>query len=466
MKTEEILSTGIDIGTSTTQLIISRLLLETSEGFGKIPEMKIANREVIYKSRIYFTPLLSNDEIDAKGVLKIISDEYKKAGISPEMLKTGAVIITGESLKKKNAREVAEAVSFLSGNFTCAVCGPDLEGILAGKGSGAAALSKEKACRVMNIDIGGGTTNICLFDNGQATDTACLDIGGRLIKVQDGKISHAAEKLKEFTPLKEGDRADIKEIKKLCAALSGLIAQAAGLCEKTAELEKIKTNKLLKEGSRADIFMFSGGVGALMAEETEDAFPYGDIGVLLSKAISEEPAFKGRDIRISPAARRATVIGAGNYSLSLSGSTVEYTSGILPLKNIPVAKVAFSFEEDADGLFYKVKEALGLLCGQFPAAFYMEGFKCPSFSQIQQAAGELCRVADELIPEGEPLIVIFKHDMAKAAGQALKRSLKGGRPFICIDGIECESGDYIDLAEPFEGTRAVPVTVKTLVFTK
>ena len=464
MKTEEILSTGIDIGTSTTQLIISRLLLEASEGFGKIPEMKIAKREVVYKSDIYFTPLFSNEEINAEGVLKIISDEYKKAGITPDMLKTGAVIITGESLKKKNAGEVSEAVSSVSGNFTCAVCGPDLEGILAGKGSGAAALSREKACRVMNIDIGGGTTNICLFDNGQVIDTACLDTGGRLVRIKGGRISYVADVLKGMTSLKEGDAADISELKRLCAAMAVLTAQAAGLSEKTELLERVKTNKLLKEESKADIFMFSGGVGSLIKEET-DVFAYGDIGVLLAREIAALKAFKGKDVRVSSAARRATVIGAGNYSLSLSGSTVEYTKGILPLKNIPVAKVNFSFEKDAKGLFAEVKEALSLLCGQFPAALYMEGFKCPSFVQIEETAGELCRAADELIPEGEPLIVIFKNDMAKAAGQAVRRRLKGSRPFICIDGIGCESGDHIDLAEPIAGAKAVPVTVKTLVFT-
>lgn len=465
METEEILSCGIDIGTSTTELVISRLTLETSKGFGKIPEIKIAKRDVIYKSDIYFTPLLSGQEIDAQGVIRIISDEYEKAGVRAGMLKTGAVIITGESSRKKNAREVSEAVSAFSGNFTAAVCGPDLEGILAAKGSGALRLSLESGLSVMNLDIGGGTTNICVFENGKAAGTACLDIGGRLVRINNKKISYIAPKIKALTPLREGDGADMNALNELAGEMADLAAQAAGLIPAGDELEYIKTNRLLSSGQSADIFTFSGGVAGCMEEEGKDPFRYGDIGPILAEALKEHDAFRHADVRIAAESRRATVIGAGNYALSLSGSTVEYSKEALPLKNIPVVKVALSGPEDIEKLDTEIEAALNLLEGQFPLALFMEGLECPSFNEIQAIAGKICKAADRLYPAKAPLIVIFKNDMAKAAGQAVKRLLKDSREFISIDGVQCETGDYIDLGQPFSGGRAVPVTVKTLVFT-
>lgn len=101
MQTEEILSAGIDIGTSTTQLVFSRMLLQNTGGFGKIPQIKVISKEVIYRSQVYFTPLLSREEIDGKWVDRIIKKEYRKAGMKPADLSTGAVIITGETSRRR-----------------------------------------------------------------------------------------------------------------------------------------------------------------------------------------------------------------------------------------------------------------------------------------------------------------------------------------------------------------------------
>lgn len=166
MQTEEILSAGIDIGTSTTQLVFSKMLLQNTGGFGKIPQIKVISKEVIYRSQVYFTPLLSRDEIDGKWVDRIIKKEYRKAGIKPADLSTGAVIITGETSRKKNAEDVVEAIADVAGDFVMATAGADLESVLAGKGAGAAELSRKTGKIVANLDIGGGTTNICLFENG------------------------------------------------------------------------------------------------------------------------------------------------------------------------------------------------------------------------------------------------------------------------------------------------------------
>ena len=199
---ETILSAGIDVGTSTTQIIFSRMTIQNTGGFGSVPKIEIVDKEIIHESEIYFTPLLSENEIDGDKVSDIVMSEYKKANLTPDMLTTGAVIITGESSRKSNARSVTEALSETAGNFVVATAGPDLESVLAGKGSGAARLSEETGKTVANFDIGGGTTNICLFRDGAAIDTACLDIGGRLIKVDEsGRVTYIAQKLKKLADM-------------------------------------------------------------------------------------------------------------------------------------------------------------------------------------------------------------------------------------------------------------------------
>ena len=131
--TETLKSVGIDIGTSTTQLVVSKLTLENRANPFSVPRIAITDREIIYRSRIHFTPLLSETVIDAPGVREIVAEEYRRAGLRREEVQTGAVIITGETARKENAREVLNALSEFAGDFVVATAGPDLESILAGR---------------------------------------------------------------------------------------------------------------------------------------------------------------------------------------------------------------------------------------------------------------------------------------------------------------------------------------------
>ena len=175
---EVILSVGIDIGTSTTQLIFSRLTIENRASSYTVPRIDIVDKEVIYRSKIYFTPLRSATEIDAEAVKRIVREEYQAAGMTPEMLRTGAVIITGETARKENANEVLEALSDLAGDFVVAIAGPDLESVLSARGAGTDALSKEKRTAIANVDIGGGTTDIAVITLGSMACSTSLKLAG------------------------------------------------------------------------------------------------------------------------------------------------------------------------------------------------------------------------------------------------------------------------------------------------
>ena len=452
MQTEEILSAGIDIGTSTTQLVFSRMILQNTGGFGRIPQIKVVSKEVIYESEIYFTPLSSREEIDGERVHEIIKKEYEKAGVCPADLATGAVIITGE--------------------FVVATAGADLESVLAGKGAGAADLSQKTGKRVVNLDIGGGTTNICVFEDGNMVDTACLDIGGRLIRVKDGRVIYMAPKLQWLCgrleiDLAEGGTAEPEKLRRLTAAMAELLAEAVHLAPEAAELSYMQTNHLLADGTPPDIVMFSGGVAACFGEE-EDLFRYGDIGILLAQAIRKNEAFRRAAVTDARETMRATVIGAGNYSMNISGSTIEYTTKPFPLKNIPVVKLLLEREEEIEKLPENMHRALQLYREDQEkdrqVALAMKGLKCPTFAQVQRIA-EL--IADQYVREcgmGRHLILVLEEDIGKAIGQALHHRLKEKCSVICIDGISCGSGDFIDLGEPVASGNVIPVIVKTLIF--
>lgn len=196
--TETILSVGIDLGTSTTQLILSELEIQNMASSFTVPRIVISDKRIIFRSEILFTPILADNLIDVEAIRDFVTKEYANAGIKKEEIGMGAVIITGETARKDNASNVLDAMSGFAGDFVVATAGPDLESIIAGKGAGAHTYAKENNTSVVNLDIGGGTTNLSLFDRGELIDTACLDIGGRLIKVdrETRKITYIAPKFK------------------------------------------------------------------------------------------------------------------------------------------------------------------------------------------------------------------------------------------------------------------------------
>ena len=467
-----ILSVGIDIGTSTTQVIFSRLTFKNSAGYFAVPHIAIVDKEVVYKSNIHRTPLKNRVMIDGEKVRNIVAEEFRKSGYRPMDTQTGAVIITGESARKENSEIVLRELSDFAGEFVVSTAGPDLEAIIAGKGSGARQYSIDNQCTVANLDIGGGTTNICVFEDGNMVDTACLDIGGRLIRVKDGRVIYMAPKLQWLCgrleiDLAEGGTAEPEKLRRLTAAMAELLAEAVHLAPEAAELSYMQTNHLLADGTPPDIVMFSGGVAACFGEE-EDLFRYGDIGILLAQAIRKNEAFRRAAVTDARETMRATVIGAGNYSMNISGSTIEYTTKPFPLKNIPVVKLLLEREEEIEKLPENMHRALQLYREDQEkdrqVALAMKGLKCPTFAQVQRIA-EL--IADQYVREcgmGRHLILVLEEDIGKAIGQALHHRLKEKCSVICIDGISCGSGDFIDLGEPVASGNVIPVIVKTLIF--
>ena len=485
--TEEIISTGIDIGTTTTQLIFSRLRMKNTGGFGSVPKIEVVSKEIVYRSPVFFTPLIKEETIDAGAVETIVRNVYTEAGMGPEDIDTGAVIITGETARKRNAREVVAALSEVAGDFVVAAAGPDLESVLSGKGSGAAELSKETGKLVANLDIGGGTTNISYFLDGEVVDTGCLNIGGRLVKIQNHRIVYLSPAIMPFLTIDnvsvaigtELDDNIIHSLERVASHMARVLAEGVGL-EKTQDtlLEQCITNHGIALEKVPDIIVFSGGVAACMEcleqkEKNLSKFAYGDIGVLLAEAILSHPAFQNIRIHRAMETLNATVVGAGNYSMEVSGSTITYQNQRLPQKNFPVYSVKW---QGADDLL-DMRQQLALMGQRVVESETTDGEKsdyvvsfvgpkCPDYMQIETMSECLCDAFEEKIKCNHMPIIVAEQDIGKALGQAIRRRIGKEKSLICLDGVCCKEGDFVDVGVPIADGQVIPVVVKTLIFEK
>ena len=336
----ELLSVGIDLGTSTTQVILSRLRLENSAGAFAVPRVEIVDKEVVYRSPVHFTPLVSDTRLDGAKIREIVEQEYRAAGVTPDMLQTGAVIITGETARKENAREVLEALAGLAGDFVVATAGPDLESVLAARGAGADKLSERERCCLLHYDIGGGTSNLALLDRGKLLSTGCLDVGGRLVKVKDGKVAYVSEKVRRaFPELAVGGQASPEALQKAADAMAEALLEAGGLKPPGRWLEHFITHKTAELTAKPTCFSFSGGVADCVWSPPSNDFAYGDMGPILGKTIRRRFEEAGARLLRGAETIRATVVGAGSHATELSGSTIFYRGVEFPLKNLPVVRL-------------------------------------------------------------------------------------------------------------------------------
>lgn len=473
MSKETLLTVGIDLGTSTAQLVLSELTVENFASAFTVPRISISDKKVIYRSDIIFTPLLNQSEIDAEPIKAFVAEQYRQAGIHKQDIQMGAVIITGETARKSNANNVLRALSGYAGDFVVATAGPDLESIIAGKGAGAQTYSETKRKPVVNLDIGGGTTNLAVFKDGEVIDTACFDIGGRLIKLdQQQKITYIAPKIQEIINKKGltlhlGDQATEQNLLPIISELVAVLENSIGLGTQSPFYQLLVTNHPLRKGEELPIVTFSGGVADCLNTTSTNLFKYGDIGLLLGKYLRKSLIFSEKEVLESAETIRATVVGAGSHTAEISGSTIAYREQILPVKNIPILKLAQEDETlTVTELGQRIQEKLNWhRIEETPQiALAIRGMSNPTFADIQRYGQGIVEGLASLVAEQIPIIVMVDEDMAKALGHALSAHLPKDYPFICLDSVKVENGDYVDIGLPVAEGAVLPVIVKTLVF--
>lgn len=428
-------SVGLDVGTTSTQMVLSRLTLENRAGSFAVPEMEIQDREILYKSPVHFTPLIRGDLVDAAVLKNIVDEEYRRAGITKAEVDTGAIIITGETSRKENAAAVLEALSEYAGDFVVATAGPDLESVLAAKGAGAL----DHPGTVLHMDIGGGTSNLALIRDGQILAVGCLNVGGRLLKINpDGKLGYVSPVLGGIFTKGTGDYVNREEVSQLCRKLTRCLEAAAGLRETESWMELLFTpgSTAWKRPGKATI-SFSGGVAECIRED-RDWLTFGDMGPELGRAIRESRLCR-EDYVIAEDAIRATVIGAGCHSAQLSGSTVFHQNVSFPMKNLPVVTSG---------------EQLRALDG--PGVLALRGLNAPDYDQVAELAVKMVRYFGD-----RPVFLALQADQAKALGYQIALRLGPSARILCIDRVKLTDGDYLDVGAPVG--PAFPVVVKTIV---
>ena len=443
----KLISVGLDVGTTTTQLILSELTVENRGNAFSVPQMVIGERQIRYQSPVIFTPLISGELVDGQRIADWVEEQYLAAGISKAQVDTGAVIITGETSRKENAQEVLNHLAGFAGDFVVATAGPDLESVLSAKGAGATEYSAKTGKTVLHMDIGGGTSNLSFIENGRIVRTGCLNVGGRLVKFDEsGKVTYLSPVLADLTDLRLGDIPTESQLRTITDQLVKALQMAAGLMPPTDLLEKLTTKENAGHWTpeRPEVISFSGGVADCI-EKDATPFAYGDMGVLLGRAIKESPLCQ--NYRLGEQTIRATVIGAGCHSTQLSGSTVFYADVELPKKNLPVSVLTQPITTEAVKAAYAGQDTEEVVLA-------IPGTLSLNYEEIKVLAQTL------IAGSRRELLVCLEADMAKALGHCI-RLAEPKRPCLCIDGLHLENESFLDIGSPVG--PALPVVIKTLV---
>ncbi|MHA2208906.1 MAG: ethanolamine ammonia-lyase reactivating factor EutA [Candidatus Thorarchaeota archaeon] len=469
----ELLSVGIDIGSSTSHLVFSRLSLNRERSFlNPTNRFMLIDREIIYESEIIFTPLLDRYTIDIESIIKFCEEEYRKAGITPEMVESGAVVVTGETAKKENAAEIVRRLSSESGKFVSAAAGPNYESVLGAMGSGIVDLSRETRRTIMNVDIGGGTSNLAITSNGNVLSTACINVGGRLLGIdKDFKIWRIDEPT-NFLMQELGMNYQLGEI--ILQKDARLIAQeyAKALLEvmRGAAISRIAKELMMTDdldfSFTVDEYSFSGGIAEIYygGEET-----YDDIGRMLAEAIKSLVEESGMRVVEPENKIRATVIGAGAFTLSVSGSTCYFDTSIeFPITNVPVLPINVTTENYRPGI---VEEEVAraytqhdLQEGEEVVALYFKDSLYRSYAWLQEFVRAIENALPKTVASKTMIILLFESDIGKMVGLATRRETAIQHNLISLDELHLEEGDWIDIGAPLHSGQIFPVTVKSLVF--
>lgn len=465
-----VLSVGVDIGSSTSHLVFSRILLERHDS-----RYVVTMREAFYESEILLTPYREGETIDADALGAFIEKQYKFADVDPDEIDTGALILTGVAVRRSNARAIGELFAKQAGKMVAVSAGDSLETTMAAFGSGAVARSIRDQGTVMNVDVGGGTAKIAVCVAGQVVDLTALDVGARLVCFDaDGRITRLEEAGRRFG-------ADLG----LHLALGGklLPEQGHALAERMADclFEAMLGGKPAIDGASllrldplsfrgaVDAVTFSGGVSEYIFGRERDS--YDDLGPLLAAAIRQRADRWGPRIESPDEGIRATVIGASQYTTQVSGSTIYVAPmDVLPLRNVPVIAPAMPLDGeviDADAVTQSIQSVLKRMeldDPDTPVAIFVPWNGSATFARLDAfCRGVAVGVAPKLA-RGQPLVLAGDGDIGGLIGIHFHEEMRLSNPIVSVDGLELKDFDYIDIGSMLESSGAVPVVIKSLIF--
>ncbi|MBI3044903.1 MAG: ethanolamine ammonia-lyase reactivating factor EutA [Betaproteobacteria bacterium] len=471
-------SVGIDIGSSGTQLIFSRIHLRRL-GEDLSSRYCVAERETLFQSPVALTPYRDEKSIDAEKLAAIIDEAYTQSGLHPDQIDSGVVILTGEALRRENAQAISELLAENGGEFVCAAAGHHLEAMLAAYGSGAARVSHDEGKRILNVDIGGGTTKLAVVEGGRIAAMAAVHIGGRLQVVDEAqrivRLDPAGRHLAAEAGFrwKQGDVAPREDMERVAAWMADALVAAIRERPLPHAIEHLYLTDPIAELGHIDGVMFSGGVGEYVyGREARD---FGDIGKLLGEAIARRLARGALPWPLLPPHEciRATAVGASEYSVQLSGNTIYISSpgDLLPRKNLQVLQPPYVCRDEIDAadLARAIRghfTAFDLEEGESEVALAFRWSGAPSYQRIAAFAQGIAQGLPRTIADGKPLYLVLDGDIAQTLGAILREELKVESEILVIDGVTLWDLDYIDLGRIRLPSHTVPVTIKSLLFSE
>ena len=474
MMTEEdelrLLSIGVDIGSATSHLVFSRIVLERFDS-----RYVVVSREVLYQSPILLTPYTGDGLIDADRLRNFFDDAYAFANLTPEQVDTGALVLTGVAVRRKNARNIGELFSAQAGRLVAVSAGDNLETVMAAHGSGAVARSIRAQNTVANVDIGGGTSKIALCDKGEVVELTavdigarmvCLDAAGRIVRLEEAGKSLAAEL---GVDLKLGGTPPPAALQSLAGHMADRLMQALKGGPTPAGAVDLHRLAPLSGERGFDVISFSGGVSEYLYDRQQGGF--GDLGPLLGAAIRQRVDALGLVPQAPTQTIRATVIGASQYTVQVSGSTIFVSpEDALPQRNVPVVAPDLPLGDDTldsaaiaaalqDGL-----ARLDLTASEGAVAVFLRWRGSAYFHRLDALCRGLQQGLAASLARGLPVILVGDRDIGGLIGMHLREELKIGSPIVSIDGLDLKAFDYIDIGAGLEGSGAAPVVIKSLIF--
>jgi ethanolamine utilization protein EutA len=463
-----LLSVGIDIGSSTSHLVFSRIVLERLDS-----RYVVAEREAFYQSDILLTPYASNETIDADALGAFFERQYYDAGVDPDEIDSGALILTGVAVRRRNARRIGELFARQAGKLVAVSAGDGLETLMAAHGSGAVARSIHDQATVVNVDVGGGTSKIAVCFGGKVIAHTALDVGARLICFDDGgRVTRVEDAGRRFA-VECGIKLDLgailgnEEKNILAARLADCLLDAMRGGSPTADGMALLRLAPLRYHGIIDEIVFSGGVSEYIYGWETNAF--GDIGVSLASAIRARIGIWDVKLERPNEGIRATVIGASQYTTQVSGSTIFVSPfDILPLRNVPVIAPDFMLDHDEidpAAVSVAIQDELRRLdlC-DIPVAVFVPWRRSATYRRLDHFCRGVAEGLAGILAAGHPLVLAGDGDVGGLIGIHCREELKLQNPIVSIDGLELKEFDYIDIGTLLESSGAVAVVIKSLIF--
>jgi ethanolamine utilization protein EutA len=467
----ELKTVGIDIGSSTSHLLFAKIILER-EAQDLSSRYVIVRRDIVWRSPIMLTPFTAAGAIDADALGAFIEKCYFDAGTTPDAIDSGAVILTGEAIKKSNAEAIDELFAEHAGKFVCATAGHQLEAVLTAHGSGAARYSQDPDTCVLHVDIGGGTTKLALIYGGTVLDVAAFAVGGRLIATDENgawtRIDDAAYLLaKELgVPATPESFADPETRARIASRLADVAIDYITGAPLDALARSLQLTPELKRTRVPSAITVSGGVAEYVFKRQVKEF--GDVAMLLAAELRERFRARLTIPVVDPGAGiRATVLGASQFTVQVSGKTIYVSDlGVLPLRNVPVVRLEIPAVVDPVELEAMLRRGIERLERE-PDAIIAVAFswtRAPEYRELLGVARAIERAVSHPKARTAPLVVLIDGDVGKTFGHLLRDELEMACELISIDSVDLRDFDFVDVGAMVTPPGVIPLVIKSLIF--